>query len=177
MIKTLLDIYAPIKKLAKAELKLKSKAWLARGIMTSIKKKNIIYKEFIKTKNSAEKNILYNEFKHYGNLATKLNRISKAKHYHHFFTDHKKNVPKTWEGIKLLVNIKKRNDETVTCLNVDRIEETDPFLISNHFNKFFSTIAQDFLAEPLQSSLFLTPPLPDEIQGVIKSLQDLTVFQ
>ena len=159
--------------------------------MTSIKKKNIIYKKFIKTKNSAEKNILYNEFKHYGNLATKLNRISKAKHYHHFFTDHKKNVPKTWEGIKLLVNINKRNDETVTCLNVDGIEETDPFLISNHFNKFFSTIAQkiegkivktnkhfsDFLTEPLQSSFLLTPPLPDEIQGVIKSLQDLTVFQ
>ena len=180
----LLDTYAPIQKLTKAESKLKSKPWLTRGIMTSIKKKNIIYKKFIKAKNSTEKNILYNEFKRYRNLVTKLSRISKAKHYHHYFTDHKKNMLKTWEGIKLLVNINKRNNKTVNCLNVDGVEETDPFVISNHFNKFFSTIAQqiegkivktnkhfsDFLSEPLQSNFFLTPTLPDEIQEIIKSL-------
>ena len=91
---------------------------------------------------------------------------------------------KTWEGIKLLVNINKRNNKTVTCLNIDGVEETDPFIISNHFNKFFSTIAQkihsklvktnqhfsNFLSEPLQSNIFLTPTLPDEIQEIIKSL-------
>ena len=172
--------------MTKAELKLKSKPSLTKGIITSIKKKNIIYKKFIKAKNSAEKTISYNEFKHYRNLVTKLSRISKAKHYHHYFSDHKKNMLKTWKGIKLLVNINKRNSKTVTCLNVDGIEETDPFLISNHFNKFFSTIAQrieskivkaskhfsDFLAEPLQSNFFLTPTLPDENQKMIKSLNN-----
>ena len=49
---------------------------------------------------------------------------------------------KTWEGIKLLVNINKRNNKTVNCLNADGVEEADPFIICNHFNKFFSTIAQ-----------------------------------
>ena len=43
MTEMLLDTYAPIQKLTKAELKLKSKPWLTRGIMTSIKKKNKIY--------------------------------------------------------------------------------------------------------------------------------------
>ena len=152
--------------------------------MTSIKKKNIIYKKFIKAKNSAEKNILYTEFKRCRNLVTKLSRISKAKHYHHNFTDHKKNMLKTWEGSKLLVNINKRNNKTVNCLNVDGVEETDRFVISNHFNKFFSTIVQqieskivktnkhfsDFLSDPLPSNFFLTPTLPDEIQEIIKSL-------
>ena len=103
--------------------------------MTSIKKKNIIHKKIIKAKNSTEKNILYNEFKRYRNLVTKLSRISKAKHYHHYFTDHKKNMLKTWEGIKLLVNINKRNNKTVNCLNADGVEEMDPFVISNHFKK------------------------------------------
>ena len=92
----------------------------------------------------------------------------------------------TLERIKLLVNINKRNNKTVTCLNVNGIEETDPFLISNHFHKFFSTIAQkiegkivktskrfpDFLTEPLQSNFFLTPTLPDELQKVIKSVNN-----
>ena len=39
---------------------------------------------------------------------------------------------KTWERIKLLANINKRNNKTVDCLNVDRVEETNPFVISNH---------------------------------------------
>ena len=91
---------------------------------------------------------------------------------------------KTWEGIKLLVNIDKRNTKAVTCLNIDGIEETDPFLISNHFNKVFSTIAQkitgkvvktnkhfsDFLIKSQQSNFFLTLTLPGEIQEIIKSL-------
>ena len=176
MIEMLLDTYAPIQKLIKAELRLNSKHWLTRRRIISIKKKNIRYKTIIKAKSSTEKNILYNEFKHYRNLVTKLSRISKAKHYHHYFTDHKKNMLKTWEGIKLLVNINKRNNKTVTCLNVDEIEETDPFLISNHFNTFFSTSAQkiegkivktnkhfsEFLTKPLQSNFFLTPTLPDK---------------
>ena len=57
MTEMLLDTYAPIQKLTKAELKLKSKPWLTRGIMTSIKNKNKISKKFIKVKNSTEKNI------------------------------------------------------------------------------------------------------------------------
>ena len=154
--------------------------------MTSIKNIYIIYKKFIKTKHSAQKKILYNEFKHYRNLVTKLSRVSKTKHYQHYFTDHNKNILKTWEGIKLLVNMNERNQKTVICLNVDGIEETDQFLIYNHFNKFFSTIVQksegkivktnkhfsDFLTEPLQSNFFLTPTLSLEIQEIIKSLNN-----
>ena len=44
--------------------------------MSSIKKKNIIYRKFIKTKNLAEKTFyitfLIFDFKHYRNLVTKL---------------------------------------------------------------------------------------------------------
>ena len=76
MIETLLENYASIQKLTKAKLKLKSKHGLTRWIMTSIKKKNKIYKKIIKAKNLTEKNIPYNEFKHYRNLVTKLSRIS-----------------------------------------------------------------------------------------------------
>ena len=151
--------------------------------MISIKNIYIIYKKFIKAKHSAQKKILYNEFKHYRNLVTKLSRVSKTKHYQHY---HNKNILKTWEGIKLLVNMNERNQKTVICLNVDGIEETDQFLIYNHFNKFFSTIVQksdgkivktnkhfsDFLTEPLQSNFFLTPTLSLEIQEIIKSLNN-----
>lgn len=71
--------------------------------MTSIKKKNMTYQKFNKTKNPVEKNILYDDFKHYRNLVTKLSKTSKAKHYHPCFTDHKNNNLKTWKGIKSLI--------------------------------------------------------------------------
>ena len=138
MTEMLLDTYAPIQILTKAESKLKSKPWLTRAITNSIKNKNKIYKKLTKAKNSTEKNILYNEFKHYRNLITKLSRISRAKHYHHYFTDHKKKLGKELNNI--LVNINRRNNRAVTCLNVDGVEETDPFVIRNHFDKFFSPL-------------------------------------
>ena len=50
------------------------------------------------------------------NLVMKLSRISEAKHYD--LTDHK-NMLKTWEGIKLVLNINKRN-KSVTCLSAYR---------------------------------------------------------
>ena len=40
---TLLDIYAPLKKLSHSELKLLSKPWITHGIMKSIKIKDKIY--------------------------------------------------------------------------------------------------------------------------------------
>ena len=141
MFETLQDTHVLIQNLTKTELKLKSKPWLTKEIMTSIKKKNVIYKKIIKAKTPTEKNILYNDFKHYRNLVTKLGRISMAKHHHHYFTDHEKNMLKTWVGIKSILNIDKRNNKIVTCLNVDGTEETDPFLISSHFNNIFSVTA------------------------------------
>ena len=52
------------------------------------------------------------------NLVMKLSRISEAKHYHDL-TDHK-NMLKTWEGIKLVLNINNRNNKSVTCLSAYR---------------------------------------------------------
>ena len=51
------DTYVPIPKLAKAELNLKLKPWLTKGVMASIKKKNVMYKKIIKAKKPAEKKI------------------------------------------------------------------------------------------------------------------------
>ena len=184
MFETLINTYAPIQKLVKAKLKLKAKFWLTKGIMTSVKKKIVIYQKFIKAKNLAgKKNILYNNFKCYRNLISELSRISKAKHDHHYFTDHKRDMLKTCERIKSLININKRENENVTCLIVHGTEEIDQFLISNPFNTFFSTIVKKirkivktnkhfsvFLTGPLKSNFFLTTTLPDEIQEVIKSL-------
>ena len=48
----------------------------------------------------------------------------------------------TLEGIKLLINVNRKDNKTVTCLDVDETEEMDPLLLSNHSNRFFYTITR-----------------------------------
>ena len=52
---TLLDAYAPLKKLLNSELKLNSKPWITHGIITPIKIKYKIYKKLLKAKNLNKK--------------------------------------------------------------------------------------------------------------------------
>ena len=89
---------------------------------------------------------------------------------------------KTWDEIKSVININKQ--EKKNCLKVDDQQATDPFVISNYFNKFFTTIAKkieskivqtdkkysDFLDNPLEKTFFLTPTEPNEVQSLIKTL-------
>ena len=91
---------------------------------------------------------------------------------------------KTWDGIKSIININKKEKKDINCLKVDDQQATDPFLISNYFNKFFTTIAKkieskivqtdkkysDFLDNPLEKTFFLTPTEHNEMQSLIKTL-------
>ena len=91
---------------------------------------------------------------------------------------------KTWNGIKSIINMNKKKKKDINCLKVDDQQATDQFVISNYFNKFFSTIAEkienkivqtdkkysDFLYSPLEKTFFLTPAEPNEVQSLIKTL-------
>ena len=51
----LLDIHAPVKKLSHREKKNLPKPWLAKGILQSIKQKNVISRKFIRTKDKSDR--------------------------------------------------------------------------------------------------------------------------
>ena len=55
IINNLLDKHAPIKEQAKRKEKLRFKPSITKGILTSIKQRDEIYKEIIKAKNSQTK--------------------------------------------------------------------------------------------------------------------------
>ena len=88
---------------------------------------------------------------------------------------------KTWDGIKFIININKKEKKYINYLKVDDQQVTDPFVISNYFNKFFTTFTtiskkieskivqtdkkySDFLDNPLEKTFFLTPTEPNEVQ-------------
>ena len=90
----LLDIHAPVKKLSHKEKKSLSKPWLTKGILQSIKQKNVLYRKFIRSKDLTERELLLQNFKIYKNKIHKLTRINKSDYYKHYFEEHKNNFKK-----------------------------------------------------------------------------------
>ena len=72
-------------------------------------------------------------------------RKSKKSYYQSFFAEYNTNIKKVWEGIKELVNIKKKNISTPTSIEIDNSCTSDPKLICNSFNNYFVNIADDIL--------------------------------
>ena len=58
---------------------------------------------------------------------------------------------KTWDGIKFIININKKEKKYINYLKVDDQQATDPFVISNYFNKFFTTIAKKIESKIVQT--------------------------
>ena len=92
------------------------KPWLTKGIMIFVKKKNILYGKFIRARRREEKTALYNQFKTYWNTINKVTKISKGNHYQKYFHEHRKNMVKTWDGIKSTININKNEKKDINCL-------------------------------------------------------------
>ena len=131
-----------LKKLNKKELKFLTKPWITQGLQNSIKKKNNIHSKFVKCKNQKLKEFYHNNFKTYRNLLLTLLKRVKEKYFTKFFNENIKNIKDTWIGIKSLVSVKHKNDETPSIIRNDKKYINDPITITNTFNNFFTSIAE-----------------------------------
>ena len=91
---------------------------------------------------------------------------------------------KTWDGLKSIININKKEKKDINYLKVYDQQGTDPFVISNYLNQFFTPIAKKiestivqtdkkysgFLDNPLEKTFFLTPTEFNEVQSLTKTL-------
>ena len=119
---TILDAYAPLKKLTNKEIKLNLNLRLTNGIITSIRQKDKLCKIFSRAKDCQMKQKLHKEFQKYRNNINILTRISRANYYQRFFQEHKQNMLKTWKAIKAIINIKNISKKNINCLNINNIE-------------------------------------------------------
>ena len=99
LIGKILGKHAPLKKTSGKRQKEKIKPWVKRGIRQSMKIRDKLYKQFIKSKNNQTHEIKQAAFKKYRNKITDLLRISKQSH----FSDNKKNAKTLWQGIHEII--------------------------------------------------------------------------
>ena len=78
---------APLKKLTRREIKERQSPWITKGIIKSMKNRDLLYKKM--SKSAPDKAKLLVEFKHKRNLLTTLIRNSKINYYAKFFEDYK----------------------------------------------------------------------------------------
>ena len=138
----ILDKHAPFKKLSIQEEELSKKPWITTGILNSIKNKNRLYRKVIRAKDLVRITNLCNKCKLYRNKLDKILKASKSMHYQKHFEINKLNLRKTWEGIREVINIKKKNRQTINTLNSDNGIINEDRIISEQFKKHFCNIAK-----------------------------------
>ena len=155
------------------------KPWLSSAILKSIKTKSQYFKLFKLGLISAELN------KTYRNRLNSTIRAAKQAYYNKAFTDCRNDIRGTWKLIKKLLskNSKSRN---VKSLLINNNVIVDNNCIAEHFNNYFSSIAQTLderiphtnvsafrqVSENMQSSLFFSPTTPGEISLIIKQMKN-----
>ena len=141
----LIKKYTPLKRITQEEYKRRFKPWITPDIVSRIKDKNKVLAKMVKCNNRDEKSLLKDEFNNMKNEITRLTRNNKKEYYDRYFTKHKNNLSKTWQGIKEIINIKSKSSDYPTCIIVDGVTITDPTEIANNFNRFYTSIADDIL--------------------------------
>ena len=88
---------------------------------------------------------MYTEYKKIKNSITWILGKNKKEHYQNYFKSQKNNIKKVWKGIQEFINVKSKTDNTPTGLRVEDEYKTDLKEISNTFNDYFTSIADDIL--------------------------------
>ena len=181
---TLLDTHLPLRKVSKKEFKQKFKPWVSNVILTKISDKNKAFKRYLKAKVPSTKSDHLKTYKSLKNEITLLMRAGKKEYYKKYFSTNKNNIQKIWKGIKEIINIKSKNYDYPTCLQDGDVTITDPLAISNSFNSYFTSIAdnilkkrkyegsksfRDFLANRLTESFIFQDCTENEIKTIISS--------
>ena len=128
--------HAPLKKLSPKEIKVKSKPWLYAEFLKMIKIRNKV----LNRKKSQSNNEICKRL--YNLLRNRINRDlkkSKKQYYEQYFTDNVNNIRKTWDGIKIIVNVRKNSNRT-SQLNVGGKIIDDNKEIATNFNNFFVNV-------------------------------------
>ena len=181
----LLDVYYPLEKLTKKEFKQTIKPWITAGILNSIKRKNELFRKYMKCKNNTVRDNIHNEYKSLKNRITNLIQISKKNYYTRYFNQYSNNIKKVWTGIKGIINIKAKDQNSPNCIEVDKKLVTDNKEICNEFNDYFSTVADkileknktpilksfdQYLPESNPNSFAFEPSTPNEVFLLINEL-------
>ena len=143
--------------------------WITPGLLTSIRRKNNMFKEM------KLGNVTQQAYTIYRNRTNALIKLTKRKYYFTIFTNYKKSTRKLWQTINSLSK-PPRLSSNQTSITYDNRILTNPTDIANAFNEFFTnipTVLESKLPPPTTDPLsYLSGLFPQAMEVPVASLQD-----
>ena len=165
----LYNTHFPIKSKRITEKKINN-PWVTTGILTSIKTKNRLFKEMKLGLISSE------QFNLFRNRFITIIRIAKRRYYQHLFSSFKNNTKKLWQAVNKLTKNSTIKVGKTTIVKDNRIL-SNPDLIANEFNQYFSSIATELEAKlppsPTDPMSYLTENHVNPMQNPNVSLSNI----
>ena len=169
------------------QVKQKSKAWtwMTQGILKSIRKKEKLFKNYIK--NKVEHN--YQRYKNYRNMLTNIIRKSKKQYYEDISKKHIHDSKEMWKFLNKLIKpnykAEQKQDKFLTEKNKVLTENID---IANGFNDFFTNVGpnlsvkikdegfnfRQYMKNSCLQSIYLQPVTEAEIGNIIHNFKNKT---
>jgi hypothetical protein len=162
--------------------------WITSGIISSINRKNFLFKKWKKSVSKKNKFGDLVQYSTYKNFRKKLKHIigtAKKNHYTKRFDEAKGNSKKTWQILNEIRG--KSKAHTKPSFKIDGKLVEDRRAIANGFNSFFTSIATklndceegiplnplpkytDYMCPSVSSSMFLSECTSGEISSIILS--------
>ena len=174
----------PLRKLTQKEIKQQHKPWITNEIIKSIKKREKLYKKYIKAKDKDIKEDYHKKYKEKRNQVLNECRQSKKTYFQNFFTENANNIKNTWMGIKAIININKNTKGQPTSLLVNNELISDSKIVADTFNNYFSSIASElqgkihhygkdfstYLINSNPNNFFITPTNKIEVINIINDI-------
>ena len=141
--KLLYDKYCRIKEI-KMKFKYSDSPWITKGLQNACKKKNTLYKEFIKLRTKDAEN----KYKKYKNKFTNIMRISKKEYYRKLIDNNKNNIKGLWNILNNVIGNGSRqvnypHEFIENDMTIDNMDDA-----VNGFNQYFVNVGR-ILAEKI----------------------------
>ena len=155
--------------------------WITRGILRSIKRRNVLYKRSMKKRSPDN----VEKYKKYRNKLTSIIRYSRRLFYSKRFESANGNISTTWKIVKDIL-CKQGKHEVPGKIVHDNKEITNSEDIANAYNTYFVNVGLNqakminkdgtnftqYLNEPSNTSIFLKPTDYIEILNVVRLLKN-----
>ena len=157
------------------------KSWMTKGLLKSIKKKNNLYRKYLR-KPTCENNTIY---KNYKNKLNHSIRIAKRLYFENKLRNSTSNIKQTWQILNEVTNRKKSRNNFPSMFSCDNQDFSDPTAIANRFCEYFTNIgfnlakeipnssrtACSYLNGNFLNSLFLNSVSKEEIVEIVNSFR------
>ena len=176
--------YFPVKSV-RIDKKAKKHPWMTKGLINACKKKNHLYRSFVKSKNLK----IEEKYKRYKNKLTAILRFSEKQYYTQLLSKYRDNVKKTWCVLNDV--IKKKNN--ISTLPREFVSDNKIIKgkteIANGFNDFFVNVGPklaenipvhndinvtNYMVDRNDKTMFLSPVNENEVMNTIQKCKNKT---